>query len=84
LGLRINGTPHLVKLYFKPDPLAKLKIDIITYLMEISLRLQAHNDEIMSILDVRRARLFSHDLTQDLGGVVDAELAYIAALWDSM
>jgi len=29
LGLIINGTPHLIKLYFKLDPLAKSRGDII-------------------------------------------------------
>jgi len=82
LGLRINGTPHVIKLYFKAEPLSKLRVDLITVLMETVLRPKCKNGEKMAVLDVRNAKLFL--LSAPLAptkAVVDAELAYISALW---
>ncbi len=87
LGLGFNGERHLVKLYFKTVPLSKLRVDIITFLMEISLRPNCPKGEVMSVLDVRNAKLFSFDPTTPIArakAMVDAELAYVASLWSSV
>lgn len=82
LGLEIDGVPRLIKLYFKDDPLSKLRIDLITVLMELALRGECKNKEIMSVLDVRSAKLFQLSApVAKTKAVVDAELAYIATLW---
>jgi hypothetical protein len=84
LGLKINETPHLVKLYFKSDPLAKNKVDIITNLMAI-VSSQDDPDPVMSVLDIRRGKLFSPTVSiPGLTAMLDAELAYISALWPSL
>jgi hypothetical protein len=59
LGLEINGQRHLVKLYFKADPLAKNRIDIITHLMAVALGPDVANGTTMSVLDIRNSRLIS-------------------------
>ena len=61
LGLEIDGTPHLIKLYFKANPLAKNRVDIITHLMAIttSRSCPSPSTTVMSVLDVRRAKLIS-------------------------
>lgn len=85
LGLVINGTRHLIKLYMKADPLSKARIDIITHLMDIALSDDCDSATTMSVLDVRRHNLISPTVPiQGLTGAVDAELAYIAALWPNL
>jgi len=82
LGLDINGTRHLVKLYFKDDSLSRLRIDIITRLMEDRLRPRCQQNEVMAVLDVRNAKLFTfREAASATIAMIDAELAYIASLW---
>jgi len=82
LGLWIGSTPHLVKLYFKRDPLSKNRVDIITHLMATALLGACRDGTVMSVLDVRRSKLFAPTVPIDgLHAIVDAELAYIGALW---
>jgi hypothetical protein len=82
LGLEINSARHLVKLYFKTEPLSKLRVDIITRLMDNTLRPQCQKNEIMAVLDVRESKLFScHAAAAIPMAVIDAELAYVGSLW---
>ncbi|RQV96825.1 hypothetical protein EH221_04385 [bacterium] len=84
LGLKINGMPHLIKLYFKSDKLVKNKIDIITHLMEICLQDNSTSIK-MSVLDTRRSKLVTPTVPiENLDAVLDAELAYIAELWKNL
>lgn len=64
LGLKFGSETHLIKLYFKSESLSKLKIDIITNLMELELRSLCDKKEKMSVLDVRSSRLFTYDSTR--------------------
>lgn len=85
LGLEIDGKRHIVKLYLKAEPLTKLRVNLITVLMEVSLRSVCKDDDLLAILDVRQAKLFTVDTSiKPIKAVVDAELAYIAALWPSV
>jgi len=85
LGLMINGLPHLIKLYFKSDPLTKNRIDIVTHLMEVCLRKHCHEKEVMAVLDVRNGKLITPKVPiPALSATLDAELAYIAALWPNI
>lgn len=82
LGLDINGKKHLVKLYFKADKLTKNRVDIITHLMAIVLNGKGKKGVVMSVLDVRNSKLISPTLhISNLNAILDAELAYISALW---
>lgn len=84
LGLQFNGQRHLIKLYFKQEPLSKKRVGIITHLMETTLREAYGSQETMSILDIRNARLLSYERSPLAGPMIDAELAYIANLWPSL
>lgn len=85
LGLRVNGRPHVVKLYFKADRLAKNRVDIITHLMELALRGEAPEGAVMSVLEVRQGRLISPTVpVAALTPALNAELAYVAALWEEI
>ena len=82
LGLLINGSPHLVKLYFKAEKLTKSRTDIITHLMAITLGGKCPTGTEMSVLDVRQAKLISPPVSiHNLAASINAELAYISALW---
>jgi hypothetical protein len=80
LGLDIDGTPHVVKLYFKAEPLSKNRIDIITHLMH-KVFAEANPDSRFSVLDIRRRRLHTIDPPAELDAILGAEIAYVEALW---
>lgn len=85
LGLIIDGTRYVIKLYLKADPLTKLRIDLITVLMEVALRPKCQEDDRLALLDVRHSKLFTVNAQiKPTKAVVDAELAYVAALWPSV
>jgi hypothetical protein len=58
LGLTINGTHHVIKLYFKADKLTELRIGVITQLMNVVLG-KYKKPIVFCVLDVRNAKLFS-------------------------
>ena len=82
LGLRIEGQPHLIKLYFKAEPLTKNRIDVILFLLESQLSGQSPSETTMGVLEIRRSKLYIPTMhIQTLPAILSAELAYIAALW---
>ena len=87
LGLNINGTSYLIKLYFKADPLAKNRVAIVTHLMAIcsSQSLSLPPNTVMSVLDVRRSKLITPSVPlAGLTSILNAEMAYIANLWPTI
>lgn len=85
LGLEIDATRHIVKLYFKSEKLTKLKIDVITEAMEDALRGKTKKADVMTVVDVRRGKSFSGaGASPKLSSMVGAELAYIAYLWPNL
>lgn len=83
LGLEINGNPHLVKLYFKADPLARGRAEIILHLMNITLtRLYNDNAPAVALLDIRNSKLITATPNNpNIDAALDAEMAYISAIW---
>jgi hypothetical protein len=85
LGLTVDGTRYLIKLYLKSDPLTKLRVDLITVLMEVALRPKCKSGEQVALLDARKSKLFTLSTpVKSTKAVVDAELAYVSALWPSV
>lgn len=85
LGLEINGAKHIIKLYFKGDKLSKNRVDIVTGLMEQQLRSSSPAGSIMAVLDVRNSKLVAgKNISAALAAAMNAELAYIAALWPNV
>lgn len=81
LGLTIDNEPHVLKLYMKDQPLRREDAEVIAALM----RHAYGNDSSTryAVLDVQNAKLHSFK-TEELQvtiAMVDAELAYIARLW---
>ncbi len=86
LGLEIAGVPHLIKLYFKGDPLVKNRIDIITHLMSVhALPYCANPNTVMGVLDIRRSKLITPTVPiQGLSNYLNAEMAFIASIWPTI
>lgn len=80
LGLMIDDEPHVLKLYMKDQPLRREDAEVIAALMR-----HVYRDESTryAVLDVQNAKLHSFDPggIQVTIAMVDAELAYIAQLW---
>jgi hypothetical protein len=82
LGLVIGGQRFLVKLYMNAEPATNLRLQYVTALMELVLRNKAQPNDVLGVLDVRRAKLFtSSPPSTALKASIDAEIAYIASVW---
>ncbi len=82
LGVEIKGVPHLIKLYFKAESLAKNRVDIITHLMSVSLSDAAPEHCVMAVLDLRKAKLIAPTVPiAGLSAQLLAEAAYWNTLW---
>lgn len=82
IGLRWATEKHVIKLYFKEPRLDKYRVSLILDLMEKVLRPKVAPNVTMSVLDVRASKLHSRS-PGPLANIamVNAELAYISALW---
>jgi len=82
LGLKINGVPHVLKLYFKADKLSKNKVDVITHLMEVSLSQIAPKQAAMGIVDVPRGKLITPTVqVSGVAALLAGEAAALATMW---
>jgi hypothetical protein len=82
LGVVVGERPHVLKLYFKADPLSAYRINLITHLMERALRPSAPKGAVMGVLDVRNARVFTPPVPDpQLDAQLLGEAAYLAAVW---
>jgi hypothetical protein len=85
LSVSFKGESHLIKLYFKDDPLDRFRVEVILSLMEHTLRSYCPTSALMSVMDARRGKLFSWRAnSKSRMALVDAELAYIASLWPNL
>jgi hypothetical protein len=85
LRLKHENTEYIVKLYLKDEKLTRTRVDLITALLEISFREHISPNVQLGLLDVRHSKLhlFSGALAP-VHAMIDAELAYVAKLWDSV
>lgn len=82
LGLLVNDVPHVIKLYLKVGKLTRIHSDIVLHLMEKSLRDACTGEAVMAILDVRNSKLATlGSVDPTVLAMVQAELAYVAAIW---
>lgn len=81
LGLEIEGTPHIVKLYFKEEPLPRPSAEVATRMMSRVLAGQAPRGAEMAILDVRRKCLHRMSDRSDFDLILDGEVAAFSAMW---
>jgi len=82
---KIDNYPHLVKLYFKADKLAKRRIDLSTHLMAVACADQAPDGCVMGVLDVRRSKLITPTVPIDrIDTMLLGEAAYWVATWQGL
>lgn len=85
LGLEIDGVPHIAKLYFKSDKLSKTRVEVITHLMEKTLRPMVTPETQMSIIDARNSKLITSTVAiEGLDAMLAGEMAYISAVWSNI
>lgn len=84
LGLNINGTDHVIKIYFRKDPPSKLRLDTIFHLIS-STRTARYKRATPGLLDVKRGRLITSTVSvPNIGALLDGEAAAFSAMWDSI
>lgn len=84
-GIDMGTAQYVIKFYLNVHPLDAFRANLITGLMETALRDKCKTAEIMAVLDVRRGKLFTMgSQLASLKAIVDAELAYVANLWDAI
>ncbi|MFC0334646.1 hypothetical protein ACFOLF_00185 [Paenibacillus sepulcri] len=87
LGLVINEQPHLVKLYFKQDPIDKRRSKTALALMVASTKSDTNTDAMHSILDVNKNKLYLASEDQDDLDILlalDGEAAQFIQIWNSI
>lgn len=85
LGLYIDGTPYLIKLYLKDSKIPKNNALISTHLMKSCLASNSPEKTIMAILDVRRSKLIEYKTPHKrIDAALRGELAYINLVWDDV
>ena len=84
LGLTIDGKRYAIKLYFKSDKLAKMRVAIVTQLMEMVLA-DDSTPMIFGVLDVRNAKFFSScGVDPGLTALLMGEAASFAQIYEKV
>lgn len=83
VGLLIAGRPHVLKLYFRGDPINPQQVAITTTLLANALQ-TTWPGTVFGVLDVRRSRLFVHRSQGDLNTLVKAEAGVLASLYEAV
>lgn len=85
LLLTINGERHLIKLYFKADPLSKHRIAIIQLILQLAFESQIREAVKFCVLEVRRNRLYaSPSPDKSLLPLLQGEAASFISIWESL
>lgn len=84
LGLVIDGTPHLLKLYFKEEKLQGNRVQVILHLIR-----STHSDRLppgcrVAVLDLRRGRFLQPKIRPEVPAQLKAEAAYWKAVVESL
>jgi hypothetical protein len=85
LGLKIDGVPHVVKMYFKDERLTKLRTGAVLALMEAAVRTKAPARAKMAVLEVSSGKLYpaSADTAMALP-LLRGEAASFTEIWNSV
>ena len=82
LGVRIDRTEHVIKLYFKAEPLSQRKVDAILHLLATTVATQS-GAAVAGILDVPRGRLMSYRRpVADMEILLKGEATALRQIWD--
>jgi hypothetical protein len=85
LALSIQGTAHVIKLYFKTEPLSMKNAELILLMMSDSLGNQVTTGTVMSLLDVQRGKLFTTaGVDEVLKPLLQGEAASFETMWNQL
>jgi hypothetical protein len=85
LGLDIDGNRHVVKLYFKKQPLSKRRVESILRLMEKTLKAGEGESFAVAVLDVANAKLIRPTIpVPDLDILLQSEAAAFMEIWQRL
>ena len=85
LTLSIQGTAHVVKLYFKAEPLSMKNAELILLMMADSLETKVAPGTVMSLLDVQRGKLFTTTGVDELlKPLLQGEAASFETMWGQL
>ncbi len=83
LGLRLNGKEHVVKLYFKDEPLPRRRLAVVFQLMGIALKDKLNAGG--SLADVSNSKLLLPDPNAaDVTALLIGEAAAFLAMWNAI
>lgn len=84
LGLVIDGKPHLVKLYFRSEPLSPRRTALVLALLSRGL-CESHPEFVPAILDVRSAKLHTSAMTSPrIDILLRGEAASFAVMYEAV
>lgn len=85
LTLSIQGMAHVVKLYFKTEPLSMKNAELILLMMADSLGSKVAPNTVMSLLDVQRGKLFTTTgVDVVLKPLLQGEAASFETMWNQL
>jgi len=85
LGLVVDGKRHLVKLYFKAEPLAKNRAELVLHLLDAVCAKKMKEAATVAILDVRNAKLFAGVSASTAHALqLEGEAAYWMTVWSKL
>jgi hypothetical protein len=85
LSVEINGAPHVIKLYFKSDPLSKKQADLILLMMADALAGKVVAGTTYGLLDVQRGKLYTVKLADTrLKPLLQGEAASFETIWNQI
>jgi hypothetical protein len=83
VGLLIDGRPHVIKLYFRGDPITPQRV-MLTNALLFGAMSATWPGTVWAVLDVRRAKLYPHRPKPELAALLRAEAACFSSLWGAL
>jgi hypothetical protein len=85
LGLKIDATPHLIKLYFKDEAPTKHRVEIVLEMMKTVLGGRVPQNTRMAVLDVAKGKLFTQTVAiPQLTVLLEGEAAAFLRMWKAV
>lgn len=85
LSATIQGVPHVIKLYFRAEPLAKKHAELILLLMADSLQGEVARGTVIGLLDVQRGKLYTTTVADTrLKPLLQGEASSFETMWNQI
>jgi hypothetical protein len=85
LGLRLGGIDHVVKLYFKDEPLPRRRLVVVFQLMKIAFEGKVKAEATLAVLDISNSKLLLPDPNApDVTALLIGEAAAFVAMWNAI